>query len=216
MTTLFQLLNETAQPEVVINQNFQSVGMAGAFGQKTQAIVGLSWAYYGAQMIIHGVPVFVADGNVTMLDGLNYVQVHPNTGVVSRAATNFTEGFIPIALVNTSSALGRIIAYTDYRQFIRPANARTLVLAAADANFSLTRNEADNDTLIFSGTLTATRTVTLPLIGYSSYRVVNKTTQSLLLKAATGTGVTIVSARSAIITFDGVNYVRVTADSVLT
>jgi hypothetical protein len=86
--------------------------------------------------------------------------------------------------------------------------------AMADANYTLLAAEYDNRILEFTGALTATRTITLPLEDGREYVIKNACTGgSLTFQPPTGTGVTIATVKSAIIYCDGTNYVRVTADA---
>jgi hypothetical protein len=87
--------------------------------------------------------------------------------------------------------------------------------AMPDSNYTLLSSEWENGILEFTGTLTATRTITLPLTDADGfvYLIRNATTQSLTFQGASGTGVTIATVKSAIIYTDGVNYYRLTADA---
>jgi hypothetical protein len=66
--------------------------------------------------------------------------------------------------------------------------------------------------LTFTGTLTATRNITVPLVGKRQWTVYNGTGQSLQFIGATGTGITVATLKHAIVRSDGTNIVRVTAD----
>lgn len=82
----------------------------------------------------------------------------------------------------------------------------------ADANYTLNSNEWWQGNLVVpsSVTLTATRTVTLPVNPGQQYVIDQYSTggQSVLFKASTGTGVTVANGQHGIaIHFDGTNYV---------
>jgi hypothetical protein len=78
------------------------------------------------------------------------------------------------------------------------------------ASTGLTANSSQYAVLLWTAGGTATRTITVPAQS-KTYVVINKTssTQSILVKAATGTGVTVVAGTRAIIAWDGTNFVNV-------
>ena len=78
------------------------------------------------------------------------------------------------------------------------------------ASTCLTSNSSQYAVLLWTAGGTATRTITVPAQS-KTYVVINKTssTQSILVKAATGTGVTVPAGTRAIVAWDGVNFVNV-------
>ena len=78
------------------------------------------------------------------------------------------------------------------------------------ASTGLTANSSQYAVLLWTAGGTATRTITVPAQS-KTYVVINKTssTQSITVKAATGTGVTVVAGTRAIIAWDGTNFVNV-------
>ena len=78
------------------------------------------------------------------------------------------------------------------------------------ASTGLTANSSQYAVLLWTAGGTATRTITVPAQS-KTYVVINKTssTQSILVKAATGTGVTVAAGTRAIIAWDGTNFVNV-------
>ena len=78
------------------------------------------------------------------------------------------------------------------------------------ASTGLTANSSQYAVLLWTAGGTATRTITVPAQS-KTYVVINKTssTQSILVKAATGTGVTVPAGTRAIVAWDGVNFVNV-------
>jgi hypothetical protein len=74
----------------------------------------------------------------------------------------------------------------------------------------LTANSSQYAVILWTAGGTATRTITVPAQS-KTYVVINKTssTQSILIKAATGTGVTVVAGTRAIVAWDGTNFVNV-------
>ena len=78
------------------------------------------------------------------------------------------------------------------------------------ASTGLTANSSQYAIILWTAGGTATRTITVPAQS-KTYVVINKTssTQSILIKAATGTGVTVVAGTRAIVAWDGTNFVNV-------
>jgi hypothetical protein len=74
----------------------------------------------------------------------------------------------------------------------------------------LTANSSQYAVILWTAGGTATRTITVPAQS-KTYVVINKTssTQSILIKAATGTGVTVAAGTRAIVAWDGTNFVNV-------
>ena len=78
------------------------------------------------------------------------------------------------------------------------------------ASTGLTGNSSQYAVLLWTAGGTVTRTITVPAQS-KTYVVINNTTssQSILVKAATGTGVTVVAGTRAIVAWDGTNFVNV-------
>jgi hypothetical protein len=87
----------------------------------------------------------------------------------------------------------------------------TLALTTGtSAGTGLTANSSQYAVLLWTAGGTVTRTITVPAQS-KTYVVINNTTssQSILVKAATGTGVTVTAGTRAIIAWDGTNFVSV-------
>ena len=115
-------------------------------------------------------------------------------------------------LYSVATGPANVTGYTDYRLQAyqvcgKPAKGMT------DANAILTRAEAENNILEFTGALTVQRNITVPL-GARQWIVFNNTTGGVGLQfiGATGTGVVVAMGKRAIVYADGTNVVRVTAD----
>jgi hypothetical protein len=91
----------------------------------------------------------------------------------------------------------------------------TLTLTTGTAGSTgLTANSSQYAILLWTAGGTATRTITVPSTS-KTYVVINNTTstQSIIVKAATGTGVTVAAGDKALVAWDGTNYVRVGASA---
>jgi hypothetical protein len=78
------------------------------------------------------------------------------------------------------------------------------------ASTGLTGNSSQYAVILWTAGGTATRTITVPAQS-KTYVVINNTTstQSITIKAATGTGVTLAAGTRAIVAWDGTNFVNV-------
>jgi hypothetical protein len=90
------------------------------------------------------------------------------------------------------------------------ADITLTVTTGTYASTGLTGNSAQYAVILWTAGGTVTRTITVPAQS-KTYVVINKTssTQSITVKAATGTGVTVLAGTRAIIAWDGVNFVNV-------
>lgn len=109
-----QLSPSQASPEVVLNENFDTLQWAATYGIRQAATVGLTWAYYGGRW---GGNV-VADGTLALTDAAtNYVVVARSGGAisVSTAATNWdnTDTYARAYKLTTSG--GVVMATEDHR-----------------------------------------------------------------------------------------------------
>ena len=196
--------------DLAANAVFDAASPAATYGRRMSTTTGLVWGYYGGKVQLAGAVTSIANGTVTLTASTtNYVEAHPETGAVSKNATGFTPGYLPLYTVVTGAAT--ISSYTDQRTNYVLNDA--LAKALTDANATLTQAEGACSTLTFIGTLTATRNITVPLVGKRQWTVYNGTGQSLQFIGATGTGITVATLKHAIVRSDGTNIMRVTADT---
>ena len=197
--------------ETLVNALLDAASPALTYGRRASTTSGLTWGYYGGKVTLAGVITAVANGTVTLTASTtNYVEAHPDTGAVSKNTTGFTAGYLPLYTIVTGTS--SVTSYTDQRTLALATNA-TLAKALSDANATLTQAEAANATLTFTGTLTATRDIIVPLVGKRQWTVYNGTGQSLRFIGSSGTGITVATVKHAIVRSDGTNIVRVTADT---
>ena len=197
--------------ETLVNALLDAASPALTYGRRASTTSGLTWGYYGGKVTLAGVITAVANGTVTLTASTtNYVEAHPDTGAVSKNTTGFTAGYLPLYTIVTGTS--SVTSYTDQRTLALATNA-TLAKALSDANATLTQAEAANATLTFTGTLTATRDIIVPLVGKRQWTVYNGTGQSLRFIGASDTGITVATVKHAIVRSDGTNIVRVTADT---
>lgn len=212
-TTQLDLLTTNAQQEPNANALFNAASPATLFGRRESTTSGLVWGYYGGKAAISGVLTSIANGTLTLTaNTTNYIETN-SAGTVSSNTSGFTAGRRRLYSVVTGATT--ISSYTDFRHWGATLNPMASISLSSDANRTLTQAEASADILdIASGvSLTATRDIILPL-AVKQWTVANRTTggQSLQFIGATGTGVTVATAKRAIIYSDGTNIVRATAD----
>lgn len=217
-STHLRVLAIGQSPYAVANAALDAASPAALFGVDAIGTSGLTLSLFGGKALVGGALVTLANqtGLAMTASATNYVEFDP-TGTATSSGirintTAFTAGRVPLYTVVCGAS--SITSWTEYRTWGAPHQPRAVVNMAADANKTLTQAEAAADIVeITSGTLTATRNIVLPLIP-KQWTVFNNTTggQSLQFIGATGTGVTVASAKRAIIYADGTNIVRVTAD----
>lgn len=196
--------------DITANAVFDAASPSVCYGRRASTTAGVVWGYYGGKVRIAGVITELANGTVTLTaSATNYIEAHPDTGAVSKNTTGFTAGYLPLYTVVTGTTT--ITSYTDQRQSYVLND--TLALALSDANTTLTQAQSSCATLTFTGTLTATRDIVVPLVGKKQWTVYNGTGQSLRFIGASGTGITVATVKHAIVRSDGTNIVRVTADT---
>jgi hypothetical protein len=203
------MLTSQASKEVTFNALIDAGSQATLFGRNYLTTTSLTWGYLGGMMTIDGVLTRIANGTVTLTNSAtNYVEA-TRAGVASANTTGFTAGRIPLYEVTVSG--NNVTNYLDVR--LPPTHTGRLQLAMANANTTLTAEQARNRILRFTGTLTAQRNIVLPL-AEQEWIVNNATTGGFGLQfiGATGAGVIVAAARHAIIYSDATNVVRVTAD----
>ena len=210
-TNLDPVVAVSYSKEVQLNALMDAASPATTYGRRASTTTGLIWGYYGGKVALAGVVTTIANGTLTLTASTtNYVQAHPDTGAVSVNTSGFTAGYLPLYTIVTDAS--SVTSYTDQRTLALATNA-TLAKALSDANATLTQPEAANATLTFTGTLTATRDIVVPLVGKKQYTVYNGTGQSLRFIGASGTGITVATGKHAIVRSDGTNIVRVMADT---
>lgn len=116
-------------------------------------------------------------------------------------------------LYRVTTGASAITSWTDWRHCQIFNNGR-LAKALTDANTRLTAEEQENNTLEFTGTLTAQRDIILGDF-WNGKMMFNNTTGGfgLNFKTANGTGIVVAATKRAIIYADGTNVQRVTADT---
>jgi len=114
MTTLAQLPPSASSPEVVLNENFETVSGLAIYGKRQPASTGLTWGYYGG--IFDG--NVIANGTLTLsASATNYIVVARATGVISTstATTNWTDGTNYCRIYKITTGASSVSAVEDHR-----------------------------------------------------------------------------------------------------
>ena len=193
------------------NSLFDAVEQAALYARDAANCSGLAIGLFGGWVMIAGSRTAISAYSVTLgASTVSYVEAHPATGAVTKNTTGFTPGYWPLHKITTGT--DTVTAWEEHRTLTQSTEA-TLALALSDANTTLTQAQAANAVLTFTGTLTATRDIVVPLVGKRLWTVYNGTGQSLRFIGASGTGITVATLKHAIVRSDGTNIVRVMADT---
>lgn len=196
------------------NALFDAAATVAIYAKNYATTSGLTLGYHGGKISVNGVITVIADGTVALTASTtNYVEVNPTTGAVSKNITGYTPGYWRIGRAVTGT--GSITTWYDDR-FLNFAKQTWLLTKAfpSDANYTLTQPEAEADVIsIAAGTISTTRDFIVPISFPKVWTVINKTAYSVRIIGATGTGITIATAKTAMVMADGTNVVRLTADA---
>ena len=210
--TFDAIIQSQSAKEITANAMLDAVSPASLYGRRQSTSSGLTWGYYGGNVLINGVLTQIANGTLSLTASTtNYVQALPASGAVSSNTTGFTAGSIPLYTIITGAST--VTCYTDHR-LATPEFTGRLAKTMGDANTTLTQAEARNNIIELTGTLTAARNIVLPL-AVRQYTVFNGSTGGFGLQfiGASGTGITVAAGKRAIVYADGTNIVRVTPDA---
>ena len=177
-----------ADPQVPINENFESLEHAAVYGKRHAATAGLIWAYYGGTWG----GLTVADGTVTLTNtATNYIVALRSTGAVSVATTttNWDNAALYARIYAVTVASSLVTTVVDHRAgprgvhgdlpppaAVTVASAATIAIAIGQRVVSIsgttnitsitaTGHSGAVVTLIFAGILTFTDGSNLKLAG---------------------------------------------------
>ncbi|MBI2801231.1 MAG: hypothetical protein HYX63_13300 [Gammaproteobacteria bacterium] len=214
MTILNQLSSGQTQKEVTTNNNFQVVSIAGTFAQNVSTTSGLTWGFFGGQIIVDGVFTAVADGTLALTaSATNFIEV-TRAGTVSANTTGFTAGRIALYEVGTNATI--ITSITDRRAQLYQFAGRPTPISVTTADVTLSAAQARCQGIETSGALTGNRNLILPAqVGI--FYIANGCTGAFTLtaKASSGTGVIIGQKMRQAIYFDGTNYQPLISDPIV-
>jgi hypothetical protein len=209
---LTQMTTAQAGKETTVNELMNSVSGSSYFGRR-QSTSGLNWDYYGLSRW-HINAAATAKANTTLAltaSSTRYVAADRALAVTDNATVFPPE---KLALYRVVTGASTITSYEDHRDphHVNRFLYGRFVLAMADANQTLTYQQAMCESMELTGALTALRNVVVPLVPRAYTVFANTTAFGVQVIAASGTGTTIAPGMRAIVECDGTNIVRVTSD----
>ncbi|MDO9007216.1 MAG: hypothetical protein Q7U80_03245 [Thiobacillus sp.] len=212
-TKLQQLTSAQAGKEITVNELLAALSIASPLARR-QSSSGLSWDYYGIdRWHINATATTKANTSLTLTaSGTRYVAADRALAVTDNA-TAFPANKLALYKVVTGTAT--VTSHEDHRDLhhINRFLYGRFVQAMADANQTLTYQQAMCESMELTGALTALRDVIVPLVP-RSWTVYANTTGGFGVRiiGASGAGITVADGKRAIVECDGTNVVRVTAD----
>jgi hypothetical protein len=211
-SNLTSVSSSQSQKEVTVNGLFDAASPATGFGRNAATSSGLTWGYYGGTVMVDGAPTQVGNSTLALTaNTTNYVE-RTRAGVVSSNTTGFTAGRIPLYTVVTGAST--VSSYTDWRSTEIPSPCGIVAKTITTADVTLTANEARNQIITLSGTLTGNRNLIVP--NDPGIWIVKNGTGgafTVTVKTSAGSGIVIAQGTTAIVYSDGTNVLRATADA---
>jgi hypothetical protein len=213
-TNIDTISNSQSQKEVTANQYFDAASISTAFGRRGSTSSGLTWGHYGiGRWYVNATATVKANGTVALTgSSTRYVSVNRSLAV-SEQATEFAADKLAMHKAVTGSS--SVSSYEDHRDphHVNRFLYGRFTLAMADANKTLTYEQAMCESMELTGALSALRDVIVPLVP-RSYIVFANTSGGFGVRVigTSGTGITVADGKRAIVECDGTNVVRVTAD----
>lgn len=205
--TFDAIVQSQASKEVTANAFFDAVSPASFFGRRQSTTTGLTWGYYGGNIIVDGVLTQIANGTLALTaSATNYIEI-TRAGVISKNTTGFTPGSIPLYSVVVGAST--ITSYIDYRMLFQPNDmTRNASQAVTTADVTLTANQARCRYITVTGAMTANRALIVPA---NWEGIINNQTTGgyeLTVKTAAGAGIATIAGMRVVIYTDGTNAVE--------
>ena len=214
-STLDTISSSQAAKETTANALFNAQALSGMFSNRLSTTAGLTWGYYGtaSRLYVNATATTKANGTIAITTAatryLSFDRAFTPTEVTSAFPP---AGFAAYKIVAGASTLTSWEDHRDPHHLNRFLYGR-FVQAMADANKTLTYEQAMCESMELTGALTALRDVIVPLVP-RCWTIYANTTGGFGVRiiAASGTGITVADTKRAIVECDGTNVVRITAD----
>lgn len=186
-TSILDLIQQNqAYKEVTANGLFDAMSMAAIYGRRESACIGLTWAYFGGNVVkSDGTMVQIANGSLTLTASTtNYIVAQKSDGAVSvaSATTNWNDTANYWRLYSVVTGTATVTSYTDSRELARITGVGTGLVAPVTKTTSFTLGANENE-VICNGS--ASITVTLPAAsGFVGRRVRIKTRAAFTVVSA--------------------------------
>lgn len=207
MTTLQQWIASQEQPEVPVNENFDSLSASAIYSKRHPVTTGLTWGYHGG--LYNGNTI--ADGTVTLTNTAdNYVVVLRSTGVVS-TSTSSANSTNPLyaKLYKVTCAGGVVSAVVDQRW-----DANGLLFGSGGAFTGGTLTSALNEAPIV--TIASSSTVNIGSASGNTISVTGTTTITAFDSIASGAKRDIVFAGILLLTHNATSLILPTGANITT
>jgi hypothetical protein len=181
---------------------------------------GSVWYARQVWLVTANATVTVADNSSTYIWGCS------DGGLRQTVTTLPPIGFsnYTAAIVAQVSASGGVATVASYKQWAMgssivatPGGLSSITGTLANADYTASAAQYAGEVILVAHTgWTATHNLIMPIVAGMRRWIVNTCGQSVTIKGATGTGPTIATSRAASVVCDGTNWIRLTADSILT
>lgn len=210
---LTQLTTAQAGKETTVNELMAALSIGSPLARR-QSSSGLSWDYYGIdRWYINATATTKANTTLTLTASSTRYVAADRALAVTDNATAFPANKLALYKVVTGTAT--VTSYEDHRDLhhINRFLYGRFTLAMADANKTLTYEQAMAESMELTGALTALRDVVVPLVP-RAWTVYANTSGGFGVRVigSSGTGITVADGKRAIVECDGTNVVRITAD----
>ncbi len=209
-----QISQSQAGKETTANEIFNGLSIAALFGRRA-ATTALTWHYTGVdRWYVNATAVTKANASIALTASSTRYLAADRALAVTENATAFPAD--KLALYRAVTGASSVSSYEDHRDphHLNRFLYGRFTLAMADANKTLTYEQAMCESMELTGALTALRDVVVPVVP-RSYIVFANVTGGFGVRVigATGTGITIADGKRAIVECDGTNVVRITPDT---
>jgi hypothetical protein len=199
--------------ETRVNDLVDALSPPASFGRRASTSSALNWGFYGTpRYYINATATAAANGTRSITASATRFVSLSRALALTEVATAFDADKLALAkVVSSASALTSWEDHRDPHHLNRFLYGR-FVLAMADANKTLTYEQAMCESMELTGTNTALRDVIVPLVPRRWTVFANTVTNGVRVIGASGTGITIAVGKRADVECDGTNVVRLTAD----
>ena len=213
--TLFDTISSSqGAKETTANALFNALGLGGPLSKRDSTTSGLTWGAYGIpRWYVNATAVTKANSTIAITTAATRYLSCDRSLALSEVGSAFAADKLALyKIVTGASTISSWEDHRDLHHIVRFLYGR-FTLAMADANKTLTYEQAMCDSMELTGALTALRDVVVPLLP-RSWKVYANTTGGFGVRVigASGTGITVADGKRAIVECDGTNVVRITAD----
>lgn len=109
-----QIISSQASPEIIINENFESLDHMAVYGKNPATTTALTWGYYGGRYS----GIAVSNGTLSLTaNQTNYVVVQKSTGTISTStsSTNWNNNSAYARVYRIVTGASTVSSYEDHR-----------------------------------------------------------------------------------------------------